>query len=296
MGRIKQGLDYFPMSTSFMHDRVVRRIMKREGDAAFATLVETLSYIYAGKGYYISASNEFYDELTDSLYNTDMEDVKRIIALSVECGLFDAGLFRQYGILTSADIQRQYLFITKRRSSSLIEPDYCLLEAEEIASYHSAPSSKNSADDADNKTGCDVTSTADTVTSNTDSATSGAEMSTLGTQNKEKQTKTNQNKLNHLSNSPQGEDGGGKILKSRKVMTQEDINNLQPPCDGMQRNFEGLLENLHSYKIPPSEQYAIILKSNFGAIGHPVWKGFSSIRGSNGKIKLPGHYLLSVIN
>lgn len=110
MGRIKQGLDYFPMSTSFMHDRIVRRVMKREGDAAFATLVETLSYIYAGKGYYIPASDEFYDELTDSLYNTDLDDVKRIIALAVECGLFDAGLFRQYGILTSADIQRQYLY------------------------------------------------------------------------------------------------------------------------------------------------------------------------------------------
>ena len=50
MGRIKRGLDYFPMSTSFMHDRMVRRIMRREGDSAFATLVETLSYIYAGKG------------------------------------------------------------------------------------------------------------------------------------------------------------------------------------------------------------------------------------------------------
>ena len=255
-----------------------------------------MSYIYAGKGYYIPASDEFYDELTDSLYNTDLDDVKRIIALAVECGLFDAGLFRQYGILTSADIQRQYLFITKRRSSSLIDPAYCLLEAEELASYHTSPNSKNSAEDADNKTGCDVTPTADTVTSTTDSATSEAGMSTLGTQNKEKQIKTNQNKLNHLSDSPQGENGGGKILKSRKVMTQEDINNLQPPPDGMQRNFEGLLENLHSYKIPPSEQYAIILKSNFGAIGHPVWKGFSSIRGSNGKIKLPGHYLLSVIN
>ena len=121
-------------------------------------------------------------------------------------------------------------------------------------------------------------------------------MSTLGTQNKEKQIKTNQNKLNHLSDSPQGENGGGKILKRRKAMTQDDIDNLQPPSDGTPRNFEGLLENLHSYKIPPSEQYAIILKSNFGAIGNPVWKGFSNIRGSNGKIKLPGHYLLSVIN
>ena len=148
MGRIKRGLDYFPMSTSFMHDRMVRRIMRREGDSAFATLVETLSYIYAGKGYYISVGDEFYEELVDSLYSTELDDVKRIISLSVEYGLFDVGLFRQYNILTSADIQRQYLFITKRRSSALIEPDYCLLESEEITSYRSSQSGKSSTDDS----------------------------------------------------------------------------------------------------------------------------------------------------
>ena len=287
MGRIKQGLDYFPLNTDFMHDRVVRRVMKREGDSAFTILLYTLSYLYSGEGYYIHVDDDFYDELSDQLFSTDNDSVRRVLRLFVEYGFFDSSLYERYGILTSADIQRQYLFITKRRSSSLIEPVYCLLEAEELASYHTAQSGKVSAEDADNKTVDAVTPTADTVTSNTDSATSEAEMSTLGTQNKEKQIKTNQNKINHLSDSPQGENGGGKILKRRKVMTQEDINNLQPPCDGMQRNFEGLLENLHSYKIPPSEQYAIILKSNFGAIGHPVWKGFSNIRGSNGKIKLP---------
>ncbi len=26
MGRIKQGLEYFPLSTNFMHDRIVRRV------------------------------------------------------------------------------------------------------------------------------------------------------------------------------------------------------------------------------------------------------------------------------
>ena len=296
MGRIKQGLDYFPLNTDFMHDRVVRRVMKREGDSAFTILLYTLSYLYSGEGYYIHVDDDFYDELSDQLFSTDNDSVRRVLHLFVEYGFFDSSLYERYGILTSADIQRQNLFITKRRSSSLIAPAYCLLEAEELASYHTSPNSKNSAEDADNKTGCDVTPTADTVTSTTDSATSEAEMSTLGTQNKEKQIKTNQNKLNHLSDSPQGENGGGKILKRRKVMTQEEIDNLQPPSDGTQRNFEGLLENLRSYKIPPSEQYAIILKSNFGAIGNPVWKGFSNIRGSNGKIKLPGHYLLSVIN
>ena len=39
MGRIKQGLDYFPLSTDFMHDRIVRRVMKREGDSAFTVLI-----------------------------------------------------------------------------------------------------------------------------------------------------------------------------------------------------------------------------------------------------------------
>ena len=144
-------------------------------------------------------------------------------------------------------------------------------------------------DDADHKTAC-------TVTSSFDSVTMEDEIATSGTQNKRKQIKINQNKVNHLPNPPQGGDEGGKYLKSRTAVTQEDIDCLQPPCDGVQRNFQGLTDNLRLYKVPPSEQYAIILKSNFGAIGNPVWKGFNTIRGSNGKIRLPGHYLLSIIN
>lgn len=143
--------------------------------------------------------------------------------------------------------------------------------------------------DADHKTAC-------TVTSSSDSVTMEDEIATSGTQNKRKQIKINQNKVNHLPNPPQGGDEGGKYLKSRTAVTQEDIDCLQPPCDGVQRNFRGLTDNLRLYKVPPSEQYAIILKSNFGAIGNPVWKGFNTIRGSNGKIRLPGHYLLSIIN
>ncbi len=33
MARIqKQGLDYFPINTDFVHNRIVRRLMKQEGD------------------------------------------------------------------------------------------------------------------------------------------------------------------------------------------------------------------------------------------------------------------------
>lgn len=198
MGRIKQGLDYFPMSTTFMHDRMVRRVMKREGDSAFATLVETLSFIYAGKGYYVPADTGFYEEIADSLYTTDIDDVKRVIALSVEFGLFDHGLFRQHGILTSADIQRQYLFITKRRSGSLIEPAYCLLDAEELNSYRSSKGRSEAGDTSDAEAPATASDAADEtsqdVTSTADTATPQVETSATGTQNKEKEIKTNQNK------------------------------------------------------------------------------------------------------
>ena len=50
MERIKQGLDYFPLSTDFMPDRIVRRVMKREGDSAFTVLIYIMSYIYSGEG------------------------------------------------------------------------------------------------------------------------------------------------------------------------------------------------------------------------------------------------------
>lgn len=60
MARIKKkGLDYFPLNTDFIHDRAVRRLMKREGDSVLSVLVEVLSYIYAGEGYYVCADRLF---------------------------------------------------------------------------------------------------------------------------------------------------------------------------------------------------------------------------------------------
>ena len=79
-----------------------------------------------------------------------------------------------------------------------------------------------------------------------------------------------------------------------KEWTTGDIDRLQPPRDGVKRNFDGLKYNLRQFEIPIREQYAIILKSNFGAIGHPMWRGFEALRTSHGKICQPGTYLLSL--
>ncbi|MBR8719577.1 hypothetical protein IX307_000890 [Bacteroides pyogenes] len=403
MARIKKkGLDYFPLNTDFIHDRAVRRLMKRGGDSALGILVEVLSYIYAGEGYYVRADRLFYEDLSAGLYENSADDVERIIRLAVEYGLFDAGLFERERILTSAEIQRQYLFSTRRRNVPGLEVAYSLLTVEE--------SVENKEDTDENTLSCcanqgdgedvsaveNVTFIPENVTSGTHSIAqhSIAQQSKkdpllspplrkTGEEGKRKRGKEEvfsetscgrdaarhsvgpsagssaSSAVNGLAASSSGEDsvrhsvappvgssassgsavvnalaasssardavrhsaappaagglfanpcGGGESQSpaacvkgdsgsgKRKIWTQEAIDRLLPPADGTPRNYAGLLDNLRIYGIPPAEQYAIIRKSNFGAIGGSIWKGIAALRGSGGKIKLPGRYLLSVVN
>lgn len=301
MSRIKKrGLDYFPISTDFIHDRIVRRIMKKEGDAAVTVLVQAFCSIYSNEGYYVMAGELFYDDLADNLYQEDSDYVRRVIALAVEYGLFDFALFQEYGLLTSADIQRQFLFATKRRNASLIDTRYCLLSSNELAP--STPDGKESSKpvlkDAEEKE-CSKDENAAVIPINATFSPENNENMHLGThsiaqhsiaQNIEEEKEENFPKERMAVNDTKTT----KVSSKRKEWTLEEIALLQPPRDGMNRNFDGLIYNLGLYSIPPAEQYAIVCKSNFGVIGHPVWNGFYELRNCHGKIRLPGRYLLSL--
>lgn len=313
----KKGLDYFPLNTDFIHDRAVRRLMKREGDSSLGILIEVLSYIYAGEGYYVDADRLFYEDLSAGLYEKSADDVERVIRLAVEYGLFDSGLFERERILTSVEIQRQYLFSTRRRSVSPLEAAYCLLVNEEVADNKTGAGDKSPAESGKTEleesiTGDDnVTFIPENVTSSTHSIAQNSTAehskehplfnSPLETAGEKAGRKKEREEISSASSC--GGEGSGSVKqkqctqkKCTQNYTQETIGMLSPPADGTSRNYAGLLDNLRSYGIPPSEQYAIILKSNFGAIGGAVWRGIATLRGSGGKIKLPGRYLLSVVN
>lgn len=287
MARIqKRGLDYFPVNSDFIHDRSVRRLMKREGDIALAVLIEAFSYLYGGEGYYVCADRLFCEDISFGLFDTDVEDVERIIRSAVECGLFDSRLFEEHGVLTSADIQRQYLLCVRKRTAVRIEPAYCLLSEDEL------PGRK---EEKTRETGAETEESAALMPQNV----------TLIAQSKEKKSKEKTPSLSPPEGAKEEErdDGEEKVGKGKKPeakggkeWTAERVEALQPPRDGRARNLSGLLENLRAYKVPPAEQYAIVRKSDYGAIGHEVWKGIARLRSCGGKIKLPGRYLLSVVN
>lgn len=338
MPRIKKrGLDYFPLNTDFIYNRLVRRIMKREGDAALSVLIEVLSYIYSGEGYYVRADNLFYEDLSSNLYEKSSEDVKRIVALAVEYGVFDTGLFSRYGILTSAEIQQQYCFSTKRRKNLCLEPDYSLISCDQKLSLSQSENNVNKfvgdlcANTDEKQPLEEVSGNAEEVENvtfihaNVTSGTHSIAQNSIAEHSVAKNRKDSPSPSspeaecgNTESGNPKGEEEkekkerggkeGGKeenfleknteapLPSKRREWTNETLSELQPPTDGIGRNYDGLLYNMRLYGIPPMEQYAIIRKSNFGAIGGPVWKGFCALRDSCGKIKMPGRYLLSVMN
>lgn len=306
MPRIKKrGLDYFPMNTDFIHDRMVRRIMKREGDAALSILLGTLSCVYSGEGYYVRADELFYDDLSDCLFQQEADDVRRVVALAVEYGLFHGDLFARYGILTSADIQRQFLFSTKRRDTHLIDPAYLLLEPGELnalASGGKKKTRKTAEGAAEEKTLFADGGVAEAGTQSARFNVENADSMYLGTHSIAQQSIAQQSEAQNSTEQQTTakttvEDERGKEgSKPLRELTAEDLDRLSVPQDGQKRNLAGLLESLRQNKIPVAEQYAIILKSNFGIIGHPVWKGVCTLRESHGKIRLPGRYLLSLIN
>lgn len=339
MSRIKKrGLDYFPLDIDFLQNRLVRRIMKREGDGALATLVSAFSCIYGGEGYYVLTDAFFYEDISANLYHQTAEDVKRILTLAAEYGIFDVTLFRECGVLTSAGIQRQYLFSTKRRKSSAIDNRFNLITDEqedddagkqgeaaglfpetsgsETEVSAALPEVSTTLPESALGTSQNVTLIPENVASGTHSiaqnsiAQNRKEYPLLnsspggGTQNADlKSAEEREEEILFSQREAGSEDAVLKEMSSkkascnrppRKKWTDDDISRLQPPQDGLKRNLDGLVFNLRQHHITQQEQYAIILKSNFGIIGHPIWKGFFDLRESHGKIRFPGKYLLSL--
>ena len=297
MARIKkQGLDYFPLDTDFMQQRAVRRLMKQQGDRAFTVLLSALSAIYGGEGYYVRADRTFCEDLAADLFDTDDRQVENILRMAVSFGLFDEHLYQEHGILTSAHIQEQYLFCCKRRRKRQLDERFRLVEnaqeEEEKETAADAPEAENVAQKAEN------------VTQTPENATQTPENATLIPQSKAQQSIAQQSKGKPLpTGSP--DTGGTGTGDGRTPPPTEDgethdgawwtrrIAQLAPPADHRPRNYDNLLLELRRWKIPPQEQYALILRSSFGLIGHPVWLGLSEMLKKPGCIRQPGKFLLS---
>ena len=349
MARIKkQGLDYFPMDTNFMGDIRYRYIMKQEGEGAITVLLAIQSHIYGNEGYFVKVDKGFLQGIETLMYQKNLEDILRIIRAAVDQGLYDEDIYNQHQVLTSTDIQRQFMFSTRRRNKSAIVEDYRLVTEEEIAPKRSGSKTVAAVpeeEDADEiitpeipfeenilttepEIQCRIEddTIAEKVNNTIDLLVKQSETVCKNAKNVDKSTHSiaqhsiAQHNIPPLSppsgevesreNSPSAfnkqaspEKSSAKpdkviVKHSRrgvKTWTQEDIAALQPPKDGVNRNYEGLLKNLERFKVPFDQQNAIIRLSHFGMVGHAVWKGIYTLTTCSNlsKIHSPGKLILS---
>ena len=303
MSRIKKrGLEYFPMDADFTRKPAVRRIMKKEGEGAAVVLIEVLCAIYSQEGYYVKADELFYEDIAAGCYERNEHDVKRIIGMAIEYGMFHAAMFAEHGILTSEDIQQQFLHCTRRRVNTHLLPQYVLVadvDAPEVQpqraqrnhrtrqrSMHTNPAQMLPGHEYVTDNGLNVTAEPHSIAKQ--SINTPLQFPQGGEEEEFNASPVDGEPNTGVANTvvPRG-----VPVHQGMPITQEQVDRLQPPADGIKRNYDGLLQYLRQFRVPPVDQYAIIRKSNYGIIGHPIWKGFMTLHASGGKIKLPGRYL-----
>lgn len=111
---IKKGLDYFFLDVDM--DDKLELIEAKHDLQGFGVIVKLWQKIYKDEGYFL-----VYDEDTILLFakriNTNIEVINAVISDCLKYGIFDREIFENYGVLTSAGIQKRYLTAVERRKS-----------------------------------------------------------------------------------------------------------------------------------------------------------------------------------
>ena len=128
MGRQnKVGLDYFELDCHM--DEKVRLIQAEYGLKGFAVFVKLLQEIYGGNGYYCewTQDRELLFASENGLSNGSLQLLRDIVSACVRRNIFSERLFKEYGILTSSGVQKQYLKATVKREVVEMKKEYLLI-------------------------------------------------------------------------------------------------------------------------------------------------------------------------
>ena len=129
---LKQGLDYFPLDVDFFHDDKIRIIMKAQGTKAISVILCLLARIYRENGFYMLWDRKKLPYLVADEICTDVGVVTEVLAMSLDIGIFDAGIFENYGVLTSKGIQKRYFAACGKRTKLVLEEEFLLTDPTEF--------------------------------------------------------------------------------------------------------------------------------------------------------------------
>lgn len=114
----------------------ISEIEAEYGVKGFAVVVRLWQKIYAEKGYYCEWSGRstllFLSDWFGGGSGVTCSLINEIVDRCLKNGIFDAGMYEKYSILTSARIQSQYFDVVKRREKILVKKEYLLVSVAKI--------------------------------------------------------------------------------------------------------------------------------------------------------------------
>ncbi len=125
----KVGLDYFELDCHM--DEKIKLIQAEYGLKGFAIVVMLYQHIYGGDhGYYCEWDN---DRLllfmsANGLIGESKNLINEIVQACIRREIFSNKLFKEYGILTSSGVQKQYLKATAKREVIELKKEYLLID------------------------------------------------------------------------------------------------------------------------------------------------------------------------
>lgn len=125
---IKEGVDYFPFDTNFFNDDKVKLIRSEFGAKGVYVLVYLLCEMYGKNGYFIKWDRNKCFLVSDGAgCGCSPEYISELISGALRCSFFDERVFKVFGVLTSAGIQRRYLRMFNSRDYISMIEEYWLL-------------------------------------------------------------------------------------------------------------------------------------------------------------------------
>ena len=125
---LKDGADYFSLDCQM--DDEIKYIEAEFGIAAFGMIIKLWQKIYGNKGYYCTFTRTVRLMFSQEIGKGE-NFVDEVINRCMDYGIFDRRLYKKYGVLTSAGIQKRFAKMTERRKPFTIDGRYLLISAPE---------------------------------------------------------------------------------------------------------------------------------------------------------------------
>ena len=128
----KEGIDSFLLNCHTNEN--ISEIEALFGIKGFALIVRLWQKIYSEKGYYCEWLERspllFLSNWFGGNSGVELNFITEVVEAALRIGIFDAGLYEKYSILTSKGIQKRYFDVVKRRTELTVISEYLLVSVD----------------------------------------------------------------------------------------------------------------------------------------------------------------------